>query len=197
MISFPPDAYCGFPHILWQMLYGLGARKVVMIGVPVLGCSPSARIAVPSQLGQCLTAGNQLALGFNAGLKQLVDGFHTTLPDFKLVYANSYDPVSDMISNPRAYGMCKLYGVSCHSYHVNLIHEFFQQHLACLYGFISILNFLVLWSFMGMPCIQKCIQSRLQMLFKVNILASSSNNPETNILEELVCNWHKQMQYKA
>jgi hypothetical protein len=35
------------------------------------------------------------------------------------------------------------------------------------------------------------------MLFKVNILASSSNNPKTNILEELVCNWHKQMQYKA
>ncbi len=144
MISFPPDAYCGFPHILWQMLYGLGARKVVMIGVPVLGCSPSARIAVPSQLGQCLTAGNQLALGFNAGLKQLVDGFHTTLPDFKLVYANSYDPVSDMISNPRAYGMCKLYGVSCQSYYVNLVHEFFQQHLVCLYSFISICTFLVL-----------------------------------------------------
>ncbi|KAH8972125.1 hypothetical protein BDL97_02G178600 [Sphagnum fallax] len=96
-----------------QMLYGLGARKVVMIGVPVLGCSPSARIAVPSQLGQCLTAGNQLALGFNAGLKQLVDGFHTTLPDFKLVYANSYDPVSDMISNPRAYGLTNVTAACC------------------------------------------------------------------------------------
>jgi hypothetical protein len=55
--------------------------------------------------------------------------------------------------------------------------------LVCLYSFISIGNFLVLWSFMG-------IQSWLQMLFKANILASSSNNPKTNILEELVCNWH-------
>ncbi len=84
------------------MLYASGARKVVLFGVGLIGCSPSVRSA---NNGSCVNPGNELALGYNEGLKLVVDGFHTAVPDFLLVLTNSYDLISDMVKNPTSFGM--------------------------------------------------------------------------------------------
>ena len=77
-----------------------------MSDVGPLGCSPLARASNPTNPGACVEAANQLALGFNAALKQLVVGLRASLPGFNLVLATSFDTVTAMIADGQAFGMC-------------------------------------------------------------------------------------------
>ena len=87
-----------------QAFYNSGARKTIVFGAGPVGCSPFARASNPTNPGECVEAANQLALGFNAGLKQLVDGLRVSLPGFNLVLANSFDTVTAMIADGKAFG---------------------------------------------------------------------------------------------
>lgn len=102
----------GFSRRLWQDLYKSGARKAVIVDLAPLGCSPSARAANIIQPGECLPIGNELALAFNAGVKQLVDAFYFKLPDFNIVIAQSYDLVNSMINDKSSYGEFSLPALS-------------------------------------------------------------------------------------
>jgi hypothetical protein len=75
---------------------------MVLLGVGVIGCSPDVRVV--NNL-QCLNLGNELAIGYNTGLKQLVNIFHVTIPDLHLVVTHSYDLIYDMIQHPQSFGM--------------------------------------------------------------------------------------------
>jgi phospholipase/lecithinase/hemolysin len=87
-----------------QALYSSGARKTVVFGLGPVGCSPLARASNPTNPGECVEPANELALGFNAGLKQLVDGIRVQLPGFNLVLANTFDTVAAIIADGKAYG---------------------------------------------------------------------------------------------
>ena len=91
-----------------QALYGSGARKVVVFGTGPIGCTPLARASNLTNPGQCLGAANELALGFNAALKQLVDALRVSLPGFNLVIANSFDTVTAMIADGKSFGKYQL-----------------------------------------------------------------------------------------
>ncbi|KAH9565502.1 hypothetical protein CY35_04G081800 [Sphagnum magellanicum] len=93
-----------------ETLYASGARKVVLFGVGLTGCSPSVRSA---NNGSCVIPGNELALGYNEGLKLVVDGFHTAVPDFHLVLTHSYDLISDLVKNPTSFGLKNVTGGCC------------------------------------------------------------------------------------
>jgi phospholipase/lecithinase/hemolysin len=85
-----------------ETLYASGVRKMVLLGVGVIGCSPDVRVV--NNL-QCLDLGNELAIGYNTGLKQLVNIFHATIPDLHLVVTHSYDLIYDMIQHPQSFGL--------------------------------------------------------------------------------------------
>ena len=87
-----------------QALYSSGARKTVVFGLGPVGCSPLARASNPTNPGECVEPANELALGFNAGLKQLVDVLRVQLPGFNLVLANTFDTVAAIIADGKAYG---------------------------------------------------------------------------------------------
>jgi len=55
-----------------QALYVLGARKFAVIDVPPIGCCPYPRSLHP--LGACIDVLNELARGFNKGVKAAMHG---------------------------------------------------------------------------------------------------------------------------
>nr|PNR46935.1 hypothetical protein PHYPA_014055 [Physcomitrium patens] len=77
------------------------------------GCSPLARASNTAKQGECVEVANQLALGFNAALKQLVDGLRAALPRFNLVLANSFDTVSAMITDGKSFGLDNVTAACC------------------------------------------------------------------------------------
>nr|CAB3471474.1 unnamed protein product [Digitaria exilis] len=51
-------------------LYGMGARRLAIVNVGMIGCAPWARLQSPT--GECAAAANELAAGFNAALLRLL-----------------------------------------------------------------------------------------------------------------------------
>ncbi|XP_041005418.1 GDSL esterase/lipase At5g37690 isoform X2 [Juglans microcarpa x Juglans regia] len=91
-------------------LYQLGARKMVMHGLGPLGCIPSQR--VKSKNGQCLKRVNQWIQEFNSETQKLVASLNERLPNAKLIFADTYPAVLDLIDNPTTYGF-KISNTSC------------------------------------------------------------------------------------
>lgn len=96
-----------------QDLYNSGARKVVVFGAGPIGCAPLARAANPTQPGECVVEANQFALGFNAGLKQLVAGLRVAKPGFNLVLANTFDTITAMIADGASFGLQNVNAACC------------------------------------------------------------------------------------
>ncbi|KAK7406843.1 hypothetical protein VNO78_08477 [Psophocarpus tetragonolobus] len=87
-----------------QELHGLGARRIGVIGLPVLGCVPSQRTIQGGILRQCSDSENQAAMLFNSKLSSEVDALNKKFPDARLVYLDIYNPLLNMIENPATYG---------------------------------------------------------------------------------------------
>ncbi|KAL0015123.1 hypothetical protein SO802_002192 [Lithocarpus litseifolius] len=91
-------------------LYQLGARKMVFHGLGPLGCIPSQR--VKSKKGECLERVNQLILDFNSSVQKLLASLNQRLPNAKLIFADTYPAVLDLIDNPSKHGF-KVSNTSC------------------------------------------------------------------------------------
>ncbi|KAI9195194.1 hypothetical protein LWI28_012581 [Acer negundo] len=85
-------------------LYDLGARKVIVANVGPIGCIPYQRDMNPSAGGSCAALPNQMAQLFNIQLKSLVAELGSSLEGSKLVYADVFRIVEDIIQNYRSYG---------------------------------------------------------------------------------------------
>lgn len=91
-------------------LYQLGARKMVFHGLGPLGCIPSQR--VKSKKGQCLKQVNKWILQFNSNVQNLINTLNHRLPNAKLMFADTYPLVLELINNPSSYGF-KISNTSC------------------------------------------------------------------------------------
>ncbi|KAF7831107.1 GDSL esterase/lipase [Senna tora] len=91
-------------------LYEVGARKMVFHGVGPLGCIPSQR--VKSKKGQCLKRVNEWIMDFNSRVQKLIHTLNHRLPNAKLIFADTYPLVLDLINNPSTYGF-KVSNTSC------------------------------------------------------------------------------------
>ncbi|CAK8530823.1 unnamed protein product [Lathyrus sativus] len=69
-------------------LHGIGARKFVLVGMGLLGCTPHA-IFNHGTNGSCVEEENVHAFIFNAKLKSLVNHFLKFLADSKFIFINS------------------------------------------------------------------------------------------------------------
>nr|ACU19734.1 unknown [Glycine max] len=87
-----------------QELYGLGARRIGVIGLPVLGCVPSQRTIQGGILRSCSDFENQAAMLFNSKLSSQTDALNKNFPEARFVYLDIYNPLLNMIQNPSTYG---------------------------------------------------------------------------------------------
>ncbi|RLN28710.1 GDSL esterase/lipase [Panicum miliaceum] len=89
---------------LLQAMYGYGARKVALMGVGQVGCSPN-ELAQRSPSGvACVEEINAAVRIFNRRLVGLVDRFNA-LPGAHFTYVNVYGIFEDILRAPGAHGL--------------------------------------------------------------------------------------------
>ena len=79
---------------------------MVVAGLPPIGCLPiqmTARFEIPTNR-KCLEDQNSDAQSYNKKLAKLLPEIQATLPRSKIVYADVYEPLIDMINLPQQYG---------------------------------------------------------------------------------------------
>jgi phospholipase/lecithinase/hemolysin len=98
------DFLIGIARNFIQDLYGLGARKIALAGLPPMGCLPLERTINIMDFHGCVEGFNNLALDFNGKLEGLVAKLSKELPDLKLVFADIYSSLLQIITRPSKYG---------------------------------------------------------------------------------------------
>ncbi|RCV29681.1 hypothetical protein SETIT_6G031600v2 [Setaria italica] len=87
-----------------RAIYGLGARRVRIPGLPPLGCLPLQRTVNPARPGDCNKWHNMVARSFNRRLRAMVWRLNRDLPEARVVYVDQYRLLGDMIAKPWVYG---------------------------------------------------------------------------------------------
>ncbi|XP_016648165.1 PREDICTED: GDSL esterase/lipase At1g29670-like [Prunus mume] len=90
-------------------LYKNGARKVALIGLGPIGCTPNAMSTFGTKGSACVNNMNSAVQLFNQKLLALVNQLNTNLTDAKFIYVNSFGMAS---GDPAAAGF-KVVNVGC------------------------------------------------------------------------------------
>ncbi|CAL5074788.1 unnamed protein product [Urochloa decumbens] len=99
------EAYlAGAAEAAVRAIYGLGARRVRLPGLPPLGCLPLQRAVNPARPGDCNTRHNMVARSFNRRLRAMAWRLNRELPGAQVLYVNQYRLVADMVARPWVYG---------------------------------------------------------------------------------------------
>ncbi|KAJ0980692.1 hypothetical protein J5N97_008947 [Dioscorea zingiberensis] len=93
-------------------LYSLDARKFVVGNVGPLGCIPYQKSITRVNENECVSLPNQLAVQYNAQLRELLADLNKNLPGARFLLANVYDLVMEVITNYKSYGF-KTASVAC------------------------------------------------------------------------------------
>ncbi|PKI35442.1 hypothetical protein CRG98_044171 [Punica granatum] len=87
-----------------QELYGLGARRIGITGIPPIGCVPAQRTLRGGIERNCFDDGNDAAILFNSKLSSQIDSLSSQLSNSKIVYIDIYYSFLPLIQNPTKYG---------------------------------------------------------------------------------------------
>ncbi|KAG7993256.1 hypothetical protein I3843_02G169700 [Carya illinoinensis] len=80
-----------------ENLYKLGARRIAVAGLPPIGCVP-AQVTIGSILP--ISTNFIQRSSYNQQLKALTSSWQSKLQSSRIVYADIYSPIMDMIQNP-------------------------------------------------------------------------------------------------
>ncbi|KAF5726481.1 GDSL esterase/lipase [Tripterygium wilfordii] len=114
--QYTPEEYqnflVGIARNFVQELYGLGARKISLGGIPPMGCMPLERTTNTAGSYDCVERYNTISLQFNDKLKNMTVELNKELPGIKLVFSNPYSPLMNIIKRPSLYGF-QVTGAGC------------------------------------------------------------------------------------
>ncbi|KAL5772312.1 hypothetical protein ACOSP7_011915 [Xanthoceras sorbifolium] len=85
-----------------KTLYKLGARRLVVVGVPPLGCMPLVKTLMNQKT--CVESYNELAFSFNAKIKDKLVIMKKTI-GLKTGYLDCYNIIQDAVIHPLKYGL--------------------------------------------------------------------------------------------
>lgn len=106
--QFTPPEYVaylvGLAEAAVRDAYGLGARKMEFTGLAPFGCIPAARTLNYDDPDECNEEYNRLAVRFNAALQEALRRLNAELVGARVVYAETYSVLSDIVANPSDYG---------------------------------------------------------------------------------------------
>ncbi|KAL5704709.1 hypothetical protein ACHQM5_023099 [Ranunculus cassubicifolius] len=92
-----------------QQLYAMGARKFSIAGLPPIGCLPFQVTVGRSHPPQrvCVEQPNLDSLAYNNKLQAVISGLQARHPGSKIVYADIFSQLADMVHSPGKYGFNK------------------------------------------------------------------------------------------
>lgn len=73
-----------------KKLHQYGARKVALVGLGLIGCTPDAIKTYGTNGSACVDIMNNASQIFNGKLVSLVDELNTNLTDSQFIYINTY-----------------------------------------------------------------------------------------------------------
>lgn len=85
-----------------QRLYDIGARKLVVTGVGVIGCCPSQR--KKSTTSECKEEVNYWSIKYNDGLKIFLQDLKLESSDINYSFFDTYGTMNGLIQDPQTYG---------------------------------------------------------------------------------------------
>ncbi|KAF3559884.1 hypothetical protein F2Q69_00011612 [Brassica cretica] len=86
-------------------LYSLGARNIAIAGLPPIGCLPIQMTAKFRNIFRfCLKQENKDSVVYNQKLQKLLPQIQSSHTGSKILYADIYNPIFDMMQNPSKYG---------------------------------------------------------------------------------------------
>ncbi|KAK7845398.1 gdsl esterase/lipase, partial [Quercus suber] len=93
-------------HVNLQQLYDLGCRKMMVVGLPTMGCLPiQITLKYPKPINRkCIEHLNADSQSYNHKLVNLLSKLQAVLPGSKFAYADINQRVINMINNPQKYG---------------------------------------------------------------------------------------------
>lgn len=77
---------------------------IVLNGLPPIGCLPVQMTTKSPLLRTCIENENSDAQLYNQKLKELLPQLQAQLPGSTILYADTYNPLLDLINNPQQYG---------------------------------------------------------------------------------------------
>lgn len=93
-------------------LYGLGARKISLGGLPPMGCLPLERTVNIFGRNDCVERYNVIAQQFNGKLEKLTLSLNKEHSGIRVVFSNPYDALMTIIKQPSSYGF-EVASVAC------------------------------------------------------------------------------------
>lgn len=101
------DFLLGIAENFLRQLYDLGARKISVTGIPPMGCLPALRTTnfLDHHDCGCNEDYNNVASEFNGKLNNLVAKLNKELPGFRVVFADGYHILLQLIKKPSRFGM--------------------------------------------------------------------------------------------
>ncbi|XP_023888314.2 GDSL esterase/lipase At1g06990 [Quercus suber] len=93
-------------QIFYKQLYDLGCRKMMVVGLPPMGCLPiQITLKYPKPINRkCIEHLNADSQSYNLKLVNLLSKLQAVLPGSKFAYADINQRVINMINNPQKYG---------------------------------------------------------------------------------------------
>uniref|UniRef100_A0A7N0T4J7 Uncharacterized protein n=1 Tax=Kalanchoe fedtschenkoi TaxID=63787 RepID=A0A7N0T4J7_KALFE len=85
-------------------LHALGARRMLIAGVPPLGCLPAIRTLKGGKARDCAEKVNEASQLYNSKFKANLVSLKTKLPQANMTYIDLYDFILDIIQHPEQYG---------------------------------------------------------------------------------------------
>jgi len=87
-----------------QILYQYGARKMVLLGLGQVGCTPNELAQNSPDGSTCVQRINSAIQIFNKKLKSLVNELNSNFADARFIFVDSYGIFQDIINSPSSYG---------------------------------------------------------------------------------------------
>lgn len=95
-----------------QELYGLGARRIGVLGIPLIGCVPAQRTITGGIERTCSDLENQAASLFNLKLIAIMDSLQKKFSEARLVFLDIYNPLLYITQHPTKYGTNQTHSLS-------------------------------------------------------------------------------------
>ncbi|CAH1435428.1 unnamed protein product [Lactuca virosa] len=107
-VQYDIPSYCNYliskASTFVKELHKLGARRVVVFSLPAIGCMPTSRTLSGGKYRSCASIYNKAAKFFNKKLSSELYSLRFRNPPVKVVFADIYTPMLEIIKNPQSYG---------------------------------------------------------------------------------------------
>ncbi|KAJ1262068.1 hypothetical protein BS78_09G079000 [Paspalum vaginatum] len=94
-------------------LYSINVRKLILMGLPPVGCAPHFLEEYGSQTGECIDYINNVVIEFNYALRHMSSEFISQHPDSMISYCDTFEGSVDILNNRERYGFVTTTDACC------------------------------------------------------------------------------------